>query len=147
MDIDFLLLFLRFLSSLLLIGFVATLFALVWRDLRTTARVPETARQHGYLEALTTIDGQMAELGIKHPLLSITTIGRAPTNTIVIADTFASSEHATVVMRNGQWWLEDKRSRNGTLLNGERLAAATVITDGDCISIGQVTLKLVLKEQ
>ena len=34
-----------------------------------------------------------------------------------ISDPYASGEHSLVAWRSGQWWLEDRDSRNGTLLN------------------------------
>ena len=51
-------------------------------------------------------------------------------------DTFASSEHASITLRNGQWWLEDRNSRNGTLLNEEPVTVPVIVTEDDIISIG-----------
>ena len=38
--------------------------------------------------------------------------------------------------------MEDLNSRNGTLLNGERLHAPTIISAGDVLTIGSSQLKL-----
>ena len=48
------------------------------------------------------------------------TIGRAPTNQIVIKDERCSRNHAEVFMSDGQWTLRDLDSRNGTVV-GEQL--------------------------
>jgi pSer/pThr/pTyr-binding forkhead associated (FHA) protein len=77
-----------------------------------------------------------------YPLFPLTTLGRAPTNTITIQDTFASNEHALIALRNSQWWLEDRKSRNGTLLNGMAVIQPIIVTDGDVISIGNMSFKL-----
>lgn len=146
LELDFVLFGLRILSVLTLLGMLGGLFMLVWREMSSTSS-NEIPRIQGYLAVLAEVDGSLIETGAQHPLQPITSIGRAPTNSIVISDDFASSEHAAIVLRNGQWWLEDHRSRNGTQLNGERVEAPTIITHGDCIGIGQVTLKLVLKTQ
>lgn len=60
-------------------------------------------------------------------------------------DSFASVEHATLTLRGGKWWLEDRNSSNGTLLNGYRIEEPVVLSTGDLIVIGQVELKLELE--
>jgi pSer/pThr/pTyr-binding forkhead associated (FHA) protein len=70
-----------------------------------------------------------------------TTIGRSDSNTITISDPYASGEHALVAWRSGQWWLEDRDSRNGTLLNEIPVDEALIIGQGDVIGIGQMQFK------
>ena len=82
--------------------------------------------------------------GTAYPLLPLTSIGRALTNAIVLDDTFISSEHALLTLRAGQWWLEDRASSNGTLLNGEVVEEPTIVSTGDVVSIGQVALRIEL---
>lgn len=145
MSIDIILFVLRVVSGLLLVGLLTTILVILWRDYRSAAVVVQVNRRvHGQLVALTKIEDIYAETGTTHPLLPITTIGRAPTNDIVISDNFASSEHALIMLRNGQWWLEDKGSRNGTMLNGDPITAPIIITNGDIISIGSTSYRLVL---
>jgi len=45
------------------------------------------------------------------------TLGRAADNTITLPDTYASAYHARLDQRDGEWWLTDLDSRNGTRLN------------------------------
>ena len=49
------------------------------------------------------------------------TIGRAPTNAIVVKDERCSRNHAEVFQSQGQWTLRDLDSRNGTLVDGQRI--------------------------
>jgi pSer/pThr/pTyr-binding forkhead associated (FHA) protein len=83
--------------------------------------------------------------GETYPLLPLTSLGRSPTNTIRINDTFASGDHALLAMRSGQWWLEDRRSRNGTMLNDLRVTQPVVVTDGDVIGIGNIKFRVELE--
>jgi pSer/pThr/pTyr-binding forkhead associated (FHA) protein len=76
--------------------------------------------------------------------MPITSIGRAASNNIVLPDGFASAEHALITRRQGQWWLEDQGSRNGTLLNDVVLEGTAVISSGDLIAVGGTILKLEL---
>ena len=68
--------------------------------------------------------------------MPITSLGRANTNVIPMADSAVSLEHALITRRNGFWWLEDLHSRNGTHLNGQPIETPVVITGGDIIAVG-----------
>ena len=81
--------------------------------------------------------GEHVATGAFYPLRPLTRLGRSPTNDIVIDDSFASSKHAQIILRDGQWWLEDRNSRNGTMLNGALINQSVVVTDGDMIGIGE----------
>ncbi|MBW3542375.1 MAG: sigma 54-interacting transcriptional regulator [Planctomycetes bacterium] len=66
----------------------------------------------------------------------VTTIGRAPTNRIVIRDEICSRNHCEVFKSGTQWTLRDLGSRNGTLVNGKRVAGDWELEDGELIQIG-----------
>jgi hypothetical protein len=57
-------------------------------------------------------------------------IGRAAGAAVVIPDTRVSRQHARIVRRDGDWWVEDLGTRNGTLLNGELMAGAAKLKAG-----------------
>nr|HPM84492.1 FHA domain-containing protein [Candidatus Anammoximicrobium sp.] len=63
------------------------------------------------------------------------TIGRAPTNLIVIKDERCSRYHAEVFLTQGQWTLRDLDSRNGTLVNGQKVSGDISLGEGDVIRI------------
>ena len=79
-----------------------------------------------------------------HPLMPVTSLGRASTNIIAIADPAISLEHALITRRQGTWWLEDLNSRNGTLLNSQMIVEPTVITSGDIITIGKAKYRVLI---
>lgn len=146
MSLDVTLFVLRVISASLLIIMMLVIFIVLWRDYQSTLqKVESNRRTYGHLVALQFLDGSYVMLGEVYPLLPLTSLGRAPTNTIVIKDTFASSEHALLMLRNGQWWLEDRHSRNGTTLNEHPVTQATVITSGDVIGIGQKRFRIELE--
>jgi pSer/pThr/pTyr-binding forkhead associated (FHA) protein len=74
-------------------------------------------------------------------LRSVTAIGRADDNTLVLQDPFASAHHALILWREGRWYLEDLDSHNGTYLNGKRLADPQPLASGDRIGIGQTMVR------
>ncbi len=66
-------------------------------------------------------------------------IGRAG-NGIILSDTACSRVHATIQRdANGQIWIVDQGSRNGTFLNGQRVTRAS-LRHGDHIQIGQTDI-------
>ena len=64
------------------------------------------------------------------------TLGRAPSNRIVIHDERASRFHAEIFPTSGGWMVRDLESRNGTLLCGERFVGDRPLRAGDLIGIG-----------
>ncbi|MEA3341299.1 MAG: FHA domain-containing protein, partial [Chloroflexota bacterium] len=58
---------------------------------------------------------------------------------------YASTQHTLLTWREGQWWLEDQGSRNGTRLNSARISSPTVVSTGDVIGVGHTELKLELE--
>ena len=173
MSTDVVLLILRGITSLVLLGFVGAVFWVLWRDYRLASSAAGEGRRHGRLVVVqagqdiataspgdgdtptTELSGtaeavqaalQVGELaGASFPLLPLTSLGRAPTNTVVLNDTFCSQEHALVTRRGGQWWLEDRNSSNGTRLNGLPVNEPVVLSSGDVIGIGRVQLKIELE--
>lgn len=145
MSLDSLLFILRLLSGILLLGMMGALFVLLWRDYTSAANQGEISRRsYGQLIGLVQMQDLFAPTGDTYPLRPLTSLGRSPTNSIVINNEFASGEHATISLKDGRWWLEDRHSRNGTLLNGEPMKTAVIVTDGDIISIGTTHFKLSL---
>jgi DNA-binding winged helix-turn-helix (wHTH) protein len=67
-------------------------------------------------------------------------LGRARGADLVVDDPGVSRHHARIVVAAGTATLEDLGSKNGTSLNGRKLAAPAVLADGDTIAIGPVTL-------
>lgn len=146
MSTEIILLLLRVASGVALIVFLIVLLVIIWRDYRSAvAEVQINRRVFGQLIMLRQVDDMETPTGQVYPLLRLTSLGRAPTNTIPIEDTFASSEHALIALRNGQWWLEDRKSRNGTTLNDVLIEHPVVITHGDVIGIGSVKFRIELE--
>jgi len=70
------------------------------------------------------------------------TIGREANNDIVIDDTAISRLHAMVRrITTGNYMLTDLGSANGTFLNGKKVGAPVLLTNGDQIQLGHVRLQ------
>ncbi|MCS6834596.1 MAG: FHA domain-containing protein [Anaerolineae bacterium] len=137
----------RLLAAALLLAFLLLLVCALWWDLRATLWAMNYQRQiRGYLLMLNKLGQDYLPTQQVFPLLPLTSIGRSPSNTIIIDQHYASGEHALIALRSGQWWLEDRNSRNGTLLNGDLVTQPTILSEGDIISIGDVHLQFTLEK-
>jgi hypothetical protein len=146
MPLDVLLLIFRIATALALYVFLAMLLFWLWRDVRVGAsQMTSAQRRFGRLVVVAS-EGASLEVGDAFPLLARTMLGRAPTNTVVLPDTSVSMEHAHLVLRGGQWWLEDRGSRNGTTLNDVPVEESVVLSTDDVIGIGRVRLRIELTE-
>lgn len=66
-----------------------------------------------------------------------TTIGRDPTNTIIVDNLSVSRRHALVTFSKGRCTIQDLGSSNGTLVNGERITGPVSLADGQEAIIGK----------
>jgi hypothetical protein len=111
----------------------------LWRDLR--AGVSGAGRPLARLVVMSAVEGR-PEPGSSIPLDAVNSIGRDVNNSIVIDDSFVSSEHALLTFRGRAWYVEDRGSTNGTWLNGQRIEGLWPLGYGDELQIGQVRMRL-----
>jgi hypothetical protein len=69
---------------------------------------------------------------------SVYSIGRDAKNEIPINDGSVSTQHARIMRTDGGFSIEDNQSRNGTFVNGEKIAAPRLLADTDVIRFGKV---------
>ena len=68
-------------------------------------------------------------------------LGRSPTNQVVLPDAKVSRRHAIIHCQGEkEFWLVDLGSGNGTYLNGRRLAHPNRLKDQDQVTIGEFQL-------
>ena len=70
------------------------------------------------------------------------TLGRAPDNTIVLDDDYASGYHACLRPYEGRWLVEDLGSTNGTYLAKQKVTSPTVVPPGVPVKVGKTLLEL-----
>ncbi len=68
------------------------------------------------------------------------TIGRSRDSDVFLPDQWLSRHHAEIRRKDGVFFLADLGSKNGTLLNGERIGADQRLRHGDVITLGEHTL-------
>lgn len=73
-------------------------------------------------------------------------LGRGKDNEIVIKDPYISKKHLKIVKDEGNYYLEDLGSANGTFLNGDKVLDVVKLKNGDRIRIGQIEFLYVSRE-
>lgn len=122
--------------AVLLYGFLGIGLYQIWRDLR---RQTEVLAAHQSPPLSLNFVSEEKGLSFTQPEIIL---GRGDFCDFVVDDPTVSSRHARLNYRQGQWWLDDLASTNGTFLNGEMVSAAVLVTAGDRILLGQVELQI-----
>jgi len=81
--------------------------------------------------------------GRTYPLAEELTVGRAAGCQVTIDDTYASQIHARVFSRDGQLFVEDLGSTNGTFLNRNKVNGPQAFRRGDRLQVGNTVMELV----
>lgn len=126
--------------------FAGLFIAFLWRVMATISReslapAPTTSAALELLDETGRVIGSF-RLARRRP----TTIGRDPTNDIVLTDRSVSGHHAVIQRYDSDWVLADLGSRNGTFVNGAPLAGEAGVTAGDVVQFGAVRAQVALDE-
>jgi serine phosphatase RsbU (regulator of sigma subunit)/pSer/pThr/pTyr-binding forkhead associated (FHA) protein len=78
---------------------------------------------------------------IPYELTADVTLGRHPDCDIQLPSNMVSRKHARVFVENGQTYVEDLGSGNGTLLNGKKIEGKTPLNHEDRIKLGPILLR------
>ena len=70
------------------------------------------------------------------------TLGRASGCQITLDDNYVSQLHARVFRRDGQVYVEDLGSTNGTYLNRKKVVSPVALRRGDRLQVGKTVLEL-----
>lgn len=94
---------------------------------------PQTVVQKGESQAPPGLRFWLVDKEFLYPLkIGLNTIGRAPDNDVVVQDAYVSRRHCAILVHAGDGCeLHDVASKNGTFLNGSRLAGPTPLNAGD----------------
>lgn len=145
LQLDSFLLILRILLVVLLYLFLMQVVIAITRDLKKTAVVAEgggsMARIMGHLVVVDSGPSNILP-GTRFDLAPQTNIGRGPTNTIQISDSFISAEHTRIWYRSGTWYVQDAGSVNGTYVNNQPAREPLAARMGDIVRVGYIQFKL-----
>ena len=130
---------LRIAMAIALFSFLGWALFTLWRDIRQQANTLSARRT-----PIIFIDVQSNSETIaqKRFTENEVLIGRDKNCALIVADEAVSAQHAHLTYHHGQWWLADMNSKNGTFLNSEKIAVATVLTSGDEFKCGGMLFRV-----
>jgi pSer/pThr/pTyr-binding forkhead associated (FHA) protein len=108
---------------------------------RAAKAAKASKKKRGAPGTVTIADGPQAGVGAtlgEEPVV----IGRGSDCQIRLDDDYSSTRHARLFQSEGQWWVEDLGSTNGTYLDGQRVTRPVSAEIGGSIRIGRTTLNI-----
>src|SRR5687768_1011315 len=90
------------------------------------------------MPALLLLTGPSA--GARHDVVIEATLGRSPSCEIPLQDSEVSRRHAKIIVKDGQARITDLGSRNGTVVNGEKIESEAILLPGDRLQVGDSTI-------
>ena len=135
-------LFLRLLLVIALYAFLGVALWVLWKQLEQTSE--RIAKRQIPSIRLQVRVGSQAPVALAFAQSEVS-VGRDPRSDVPLQDEAVSVRHASLTFHHGQWWLQDLGSKNGTRLNSQQVAGATVLTNGDDIQCGQARLSVGLE--
>src|SRR5204862_7603009 len=102
---------------------------------------PRGRRTRGNATELVAVE-PAAMSGRRFPLGDEITVGRAAGCQVTVEDNYVSQLHARVFNRDGQLFVEDLGSTNGTYLNRVKVSGPMVMKKSDRLQVGNTVLEV-----
>ena len=138
---------LRYLFITVIYLFIFAVIRMIYLDIRRTSKDKRKPKYDtSYLEVISNINKLYFDVKQSYPLTEdVVIIGRNPDCTISIDDLYMSSQNTQLWFEDGEWYIADMGSTNGTYINGKKMGEEPLILDGgDKIRIGQVEFLIVI---
>lgn len=94
------------------------------------------------IEVISTGESSNIKRGTIIPIIDIITIGRNEDNSVVLKDRHTSGNHARLVVKGKNLYIQDLHSTNGTLVNGKKIADSARLSGNEEIQIGTTLFRV-----
>ncbi len=130
---------LSYVFTVIIYLFIFSVIRLIYLDVKKMSRFEDNSASDATTASLKPVKSKVE---LEHPLKNRyniyeeATIGRGKGCNIVIPEDFISAKHVHIWYEDGEWYLEDLGSRNGTAVNGQRIKDIVILDPEDEISLG-----------
>jgi len=121
---------------------IALLFLFLFVVMRTGIGLVRGQNKKGERWTIAVEKGPRELRGVRLDVSGPVVVGRSPGADIVIAAEYVSGRHARFCLLGDALTVEDLGSTNGTGVNGVRIDVPITLSNGDLVSIGDVTLRV-----
>ncbi|KNF09517.1 FHA domain protein [Gottschalkia purinilytica] len=126
----------RYIFIVLIYLFMLGIIRLIYLDIKSMRTF--NGENSTYLKLINRKETVPFKIKDEYTLENEVKIGRSNQNDIVIRDPYLSKNHARIITDEGQFFVEDLKSINGTYINNNRIYDVTKLKNGDRIKVGQI---------
>lgn len=134
----------KYIFIVIIYMFIFSIIRLIYLDIKNIKGV--TSDENAYLKLINRLDSLPYKIKDHYSIGNRLTLGRKGDNDIIVKDPFVSKYHLQIMEDEGDFFLEDLNSANGSFLNGEKIQDAIKLMNGDRITIGNVEFLFVNRE-
>lgn len=122
--------------------FLALMYLFLFAMIHAGIGVVRGQRKDSAIWFVTIEKGPREVRGVSQPIMGPIVIGRSPSSDMVIPEQVVSATHARLSLSGNAPVVEDMRSTNGTFVNGAKIDAPVMLSDGDEIQIGDAIMRV-----
>ncbi len=126
----------KYIFIIIIYLFIFSIIRLIYLDIKGIEGI--SFDDVAYLKLINRKDSLPFKIDEHYIIDKVLTLGRHGDNHIVVKDPYISKEHFQIVEDEGEYYLEDLESANGTYLNGDKIYDIVKLQDGDIIKAGQI---------
>ncbi|MEE1049123.1 MAG: FHA domain-containing protein [Clostridia bacterium] len=138
--------FYNFLSSILsyvftfiIYLFIFSVIRLIYLDVKKMSRFEDNSANDSECASLKPVKSKVpitSKLKNRYTIYGAAVVGRSSSCDIVIKEDYISARHLEIWYEDGEWYLQDLGSRNGTAVNGHRIRNTVILDPEDVVSVG-----------
>jgi len=141
-SLEWLLLGLRLIATLILYSFLGIAFHLIWRELKQAEYQTNRGGRVARLRVVSSGDHSHLVTGQTFLLRPVTFLGHDSAYQLVVSDDAPSQPAAQLHYQEDRWWLNVDSPASGLKLNLTPLSGPTPVTHGDLIEVDNVCFRL-----
>ena len=107
------------------------------------SKLPKKKVKKNYgIEVISPGENSNIKKGTIIPIIDIITIGRKEDNYVVLQDMHTSGNHAKLVVKENNLYIQDLHSTNGTFVNGRKISTNVKLLGREEIQIGTTVFRV-----
>ena len=126
----------KYIFIIIIYLFIFSIIRLIYLDIRGIEGI--SSDNMVYLKLINRKESLPYKIKEYYSIDETITLGRNGQNNIIVKDPFISKKHFQIIEDEGDYYLEDLNSANGTYLNGDKIFDAVQLEDGDIVRAGQI---------
>lgn len=134
----------KYIFIIIIYLFIFTIIRLIYLDIRSMDSFSLAGRP--YLKLVNRKDSLSYKVRDHYVIDEEISLGRDKDNDIFLKDPFISKQHMIIVRDEGNYFLEDLNSANGTFINQEKVEDVVPLKNGDIIEVGNIEFLFVNKD-